>query len=823
MNVNPGGFLLVAGATIIDGTYNHNSDGGNLPLATWGAASICNVTGIINTALGTAEFAQTFGNFSWNCASQAVLQVTGVGLDMIVQGDFRVLNVNSLGANRLTFERNLVLGGDYENQAGVISLNMDGVVLTFNGNTDQTLSGGNGIRFGGLLIDKSPVSVVEVTSSNLIVLNSLALANGRIRLNNTDLTYAGTEINLTRANGWVETNGTGVGGFFLRPMGANLSFPVGDAAQYQAVRIADVPAGGAIVRFGVPTLPVPNAGLGTWTVRTFGGSSALTFLNPQGGGIDAASSIFINPNFAFTWTPVPTSFSASDYTTTVAATTGSIDEFSIFNDPVPTLSGFSPNSGIVGTLLTIFGTDFATSGAGNDVYFGAVKVASVLSADGITLNVNVPAGATSVTPITVVNLVTGLQVSSLSSSSPYFTVTNSPPLSITASSYSRADYFAQSTHTIATGDFNNDGFADIVTARQSGSAIDVFLNDGAGAFGTPISLTTPFSLINVKIADLDGDGNLDIVAGPTVASDLVLYQGLGDGSFAPFPSITGVSGQGAGIAFGDIDKDGNLDIIAANGIVGISVLQGDGQGNFANFPNSPYNSVQINNTSDVTVVDVNNDTYLDLVFTSQFNDRLFVLLNNQDGTFNFVPTNFINVSAGPFRVVAGLFDGDANLDLAILTVGGNIDILQGDGAGGFAPFAGSPVVLIANTLGLSDGDFDGDGITDLLVGSTTNQNITLLQGDGAGGFTAFPDFPFAMGNDVYGITTADFNNDGFVDLATANDINNTFSVLLNTTLFTNPTITSFSPLVGWLVHQSPLQAPILILLPQMMSFLEPSK
>jgi surface protein len=465
------------------------------------------------------------------------------------------------------------------------------------------------------------------------------------------------------------------------------------------------------------------------------------------------------------------------------------------SNPAPTITSFTPTTAVVGSTVVITGSGFNLS-APNDVYFGTVKVTANADATGTSITVNVPAGATSVTPIIVRNNATGLQASSLTSSTPYFNVTNSPTLDVITSNYTKTDYTASSTYTIVAGDFDNDGNADIATARQTGLAIDLFRNDGTGAFTSPwATITTAIPLVNLKVTDLDGDGNLDIVGGPTGGSNLELFKGNGNGTFTTLPVITGVSGQGAGIVLGDLDKDGNMDIVATNSIVGISVLKGDGMGNFTGFQNSPYNSIQINNPSDVTLADVNNDTYLDIIFVSQFNARLFVLLNNQNGTFNFIPANFIGVSSNPFRVVAGLFDGDTNIDLAVMGIGGDVDILRGDGAGGFAPFGGSPVALTGNLLGLYQGDFDGDGNTDLAVGSSTQKDFNLLQGDGAGGFAPFTTFPYAMGDDVYGLISADFNNDGRADIATANDAAGTMSVIIYEES-TNPFITTWAVAAG---------------------------
>ncbi len=338
ITVNTGGSLLFAGTATINGTYNHNKNGDDLPTATWGATSNCNVNGITNIPLGGGSFGQTFGNFTWNCGGQTVIQSTGAGADMTVAGNFTVTSTNS---NIFRFARNLNIAGDYTDNIGTAFLDFytDGATTTFNGTGTQTITiGAINTRFHNLVVNKSAgiVDANGTPSSNIIVSNALTLTNGRIRLNaNTNLSYAGTPANITRTNGWVETQNTGLGGFFLYNAGVsatNVTFPVGDATYYQPFFIANITASGALVGFGTPTIPVPGGVVGSWTVRTFGGTSAVAILNPQGGALSAASAIHINPDYAGTWTTVPTNYTAPNYSSTGIATTGGVDEFSVFTN-----------------------------------------------------------------------------------------------------------------------------------------------------------------------------------------------------------------------------------------------------------------------------------------------------------------------------------------------------------------------------------------------------------------------------------------------------------------------------------------------------------
>src|SRR5207344_2327384 len=93
-----------------------------------------------------------------------------------------------------------------------------------------------------------------------------------------------------------------------------------------------------------------------------------------------------------------------------------------------------------------------------------------------TLTVIVPPGATSITPILVEDISTGLQASSITSSSPLFTVTNSPV--VTPNYYASVLGAGSNPVSIAIADFNDDGNADIATANSGSSDVSVRLGDG---------------------------------------------------------------------------------------------------------------------------------------------------------------------------------------------------------------------------------------------------------------------------------------------------------------------------------------------------------
>ncbi len=123
---------------------------------------------------------------------------------------------------------------------------------------------------------------------------------------------------------------------------------------------------------------------------------------------------------------------------------------------------------------------------------------------------------------------------------------------------------------------------------------------------------------------------------------------------------------------------------------------------------------------------------------------------------------------------SGILD-DLNIDLAITNAFSNkVSILLGDGSGGFTNSGSFPVENLP--LGITDGDFNGDGILDLITTSYDYHKVTVLLGDGAGGFSYSGSF--SAGFYPVGIIDEDFNKDGNQDIAVANNDKDYISVLL---------------------------------------------
>jgi FG-GAP-like repeat/FG-GAP repeat len=123
------------------------------------------------------------------------------------------------------------------------------------------------------------------------------------------------------------------------------------------------------------------------------------------------------------------------------------------------------------------------------------------------------------------------------------------------------------------------------------------------------------------------------------------------------------------------------------------------------------------------------------------------------------------VGFNPTQIVAGDFNGNGIEDFATWNLSTNVTVLLGTASGGFTAAVGSPFAL--ETIGASTmavGDFNGDGLQDLAVVNVANGSVNLLLGNGSGGFTRAPATAFSV-NNAAAVAVGDFNGDGIEDLA----------------------------------------------------------
>jgi hypothetical protein len=282
----------------------------------------------------------------------------------------------------------------------------------------------------------------------------------------------------------------------------------------------------------------------------------------------------------------------------------------------------------------------------------------------------------------------------------------------------------------------------------------------------------------LAVSDLNGDGKLDLVTASSTLSVGRVSVRLGDGQGgfgSPVSFPVGSSPQS--VAIGDLNGDGKLDLVTASVVnTYLSVLLGNGLGGFEEAPNVPLYSEAIS----VALADFNGDNRADLVYAVRFFPRntntVFLQLNNGHGGFD-APINLVT-GVIPNSVAVGDFNGDGRADLATANVGygsSDISVLLGNGLGGFLP--ATSLNIAPGKLAV--GDFTNDAQADLAIAYAGSPYVLVLPGNGAGGFGA--PLSFTLEKNVVSVAIGDFNADQRGDLITVDTPVNTVSIRLSGT------------------------------------------
>jgi len=345
-----------------------------------------------------------------------------------------------------------------------------------------------------------------------------------------------------------------------------------------------------------------------------------------------------------------------------------------------------------------------------------------------------------------------------------------PPQATSYPSYQRAlllETTSETSANISFGDLDGDGHLDIVLAKgRHWPLVDrVLMGDGRGGIRESHDLGTASDRsYSGRLADMDGDGSLDVVISNDRPDPGLVYLNDGTGHFRAGSTYGSADWPTRNASVADINGDGRPDIIVANrGPAGMSnyicLNQGKGRFDADCVAVAPYPSTTI------TAADFNHDGLLDLVAPHRNGGQAYVYLNAQGGEFS----DSRRVPFGPKDAVirmaeAADFNRDGLTDIVAIDERAGTAIYFGQPGGGFGsgvPLGDPGIVPYAMVVG----DLDGDGTMDIVVGNIEAPS-TIHFNDGSGRhFT-----PVQVGDDkggVYGFAIGDLNEDGVLDLGVA--------------------------------------------------------
>lgn len=339
------------------------------------------------------------------------------------------------------------------------------------------------------------------------------------------------------------------------------------------------------------------------------------------------------------------------------------------------------------------------------------------------------------------------------------------------------------------GDMNNDRKPDIIAACGSARSILVLPGKGNGQFGEPVSVTTvPDNPADMAVGDLNGDGKLDVAVTSHDTYGVMILLGDGKGGLVTAPTSPIVMKLGQhphthGLAVADMNRDNKLDLITANSTDNdVAIALGDGRGNFTRSSQSPFPVGP--SPYPFAVGDVNNDGWLDVAATATatgpsrreqlpFSRALTLLLS--DGKGGFASRQLPLRTGEPWFAAISDLNSDGKADIVATHHDQNaMSVMIGDGRGGFVEANGSPFDFGRALYHLVITDVNRDGKNDVIA--TSGDSIRIMLGDGRSGFTSGPSTPVGPG--AWRLAVGDLNADGSSDVVTSNSESNSVSVLL---------------------------------------------
>ena len=415
-----------------------------------------------------------------------------------------------------------------------------------------------------------------------------------------------------------------------------------------------------------------------------------------------------------------------------------------------------------------------------------------------------------------------------------------------------------------TADINNDGFVDlaIVDPFLRPNTIRLLLGDGAGSFieapDSPLTFNNQTSgafsrARTIEFADMNGDGNQDLIGSSSSPAAVAVFMGAGDGTFSevpdsPFFYTNSDADRPDRIAIGDVNLDGVLDVVSSN-LFTVSVLAGIGDGRLSEISESPF-PVGSSAGGTIDLRDLDGDLDLDVVTSNGITvaigeglgDGAFVpaktsplLLDAGENSIHLEDLNgngkndlaYLRSGPGSFALRTGLNEGrfgnpqstllgdgsrpesmafgdlndDGHSDAVIGlretndrppdTENGDISILLGDGVGSFTKINQAGLPEDSGTIDVAITEFDGNTPPDLFV--RTGSGVRLFSGNGDGTFSDFGLVDFPSAAIPLEVLSVDINNDGFQDIAASWQFSQDIKVFLGSAAGTFEEA-SFSPL-----------------------------
>ncbi len=475
----------------------------------------------------------------------------------------------------------------------------------------------------------------------------------------------------------------------------------------------------------------------------------------------------------------------------------------IVHAQAPVISQIEPQRATVNEIITISGSGFGADATNLQVIFGAAAAETVSVSDNF-LQVRVPAGATNGS-IAVLRLDTRLtayshQMFHLSFDGSSFETTQlDGPYS-----YATSD---ANLYNLCLCDFNQDGLVDIATSDTGNDKVTILQNTTPNVDTvsfTPLEFDINANTRWVRCSDLNGDGLAELIFSASNSDAnkerIYIYKNISTAGGAiafelPNPPISyTLDGTlAARTDIKDLDGDGKPEIVAVaiSSDGGISVFKNTSTGGTISFEASPVlpfqqfglSSVEL---SGVDLEDLDGDGKPEIIASEDERSGLHIFKNSSTpGTISFDSHLSLSTSGQTTNMRVGDLDDDGKPEIVIIN-GTYVGIFRNTSAVGSLSFADAVRYdqTMINREGLELADMDGNGQLDIVVATTMNRVIVLLNNSSEGGFDFNDKKTLITDENTLSVRAGDLNGDGKPDLVYTEITTDKVTIQLNRSCIT---------------------------------------
>lgn len=317
---------------------------------------------------------------------------------------------------------------------------------------------------------------------------------------------------------------------------------------------------------------------------------------------------------------------------------------------------------------------------------------------------------------------------------------------------------ADGANSLFTADVDSDGDMDIISGSQIDFTVRWYENNGSESFTSHNVYVGTAGVYSVGAADFDGDSDIDIISASYQDDTIRWYENNGSESFTPH--VVYAAADGAYTVYAaDIDTDGDMDIVSgAQNDDTVRWHKNDGVGTFTTY--SVYNLADV--VTSVYAADVDGDTDMDILSASFFDGDIRWYENN--GAETFTVHTIFGSAPYAYSVYAADVDSDGNMD--VLSASSNDNTIRWYKNNGSETFTAYTVYSAASgAKSVYAADMDKDGDVDILSASVSDNTIRWYENNGSETFTVHSVYTVASG--AQAVYASDIDSDGDNDILSA--------------------------------------------------------